>query len=67
MLFGKKAVELLNVIFEDNNLDFHVEFSVKFRRRLSDDANVVNDSVDVVVVGVIAVGSCVAVDAVLKL
>ena len=61
------AALILNVIFENNNLDFHVEFSVKFRRRLSDDANVVNDSVDVVVVGVIAVGSCVAVDAVLKL
>ena len=58
---------LLNVIFEDNDLDFHVEFSVKFRRRLSDDANVVNDSVDVVVVGVVAVGSRVAIDAVLKL
>ena len=58
---------LLNVIFENNNLDFHVEFSVKLRRRLSDDANVVDDSVDVVVVGVVAVGGRVAVDAVLKL
>ena len=61
------AALILNVIFENNNLDFHVEFSVKFRRRLSDDANVVNDSVDVVVVGVVAVGGRVAVDAVLKL
>ena len=55
------------MIFEDNNLDFHVEFSVKFRCRLADDANVVDDSVDVVVVGVVAVGGRVAIDAVLKL
>ena len=44
------------MVFEYNDLDFHIEFPVKFRRRLADDTNVMNDSVDVVVVGVVAVG-----------